>query len=112
MRLAIISCAALLVTGSPAAAGFVDTFSEWQRLSRSDKTSYIAGAFDSWIVLGTTAEDQVRAKHFSSCVSGAKMTLGQITTNLEVFAAARPDLHAVPPQAALIQYLIQVCGPS
>lgn len=112
MKLRVATIGTILaLLPAPTLAGFVDTYASWQRLSRPEKVTYLTGAYDSLVTLGTDPQSVRDSKHFNDCVVRSRMSAGQMTTNVESFAATRPDLHGLPPQAALIQYLVQMCGP-
>jgi len=85
------------------------TYPEWERLSDQARAMYIAGAYDSLVSIAS-AETAPIARHYSKCVSG-RVPVEQLAKNVRTFVAARPDLQKKPVQVALINYLIELCGP-
>jgi|SRR5262245_21293534 len=84
------------------------TYPEWERLSDQARTMYIAGAYDTLVSIAS-ADTASTSRHYSRCVSG-RLTIEQLTKNVHIFVAARPDLQKKPVQVGLINYLIELCG--
>ena len=85
------------------------TYPEWDRLSEQARAMYIAGAYDSLVTI-VSPDTASTARHYSKCVSG-RVPVEQLAKNVRTFVAARPDLQKKPVQVALINYLIELCGP-
>jgi hypothetical protein len=83
------------------------TYSQWERLPDEMKMAYVGGASDSY---GTTEQDQARSDHYSDCLQRSHMSLHQMTVNIEAFVRTRPGLQGQVFQAALVDYLISLCG--
>lgn len=93
----------------PARAGFY-TYAEWAALPLNQSAAYIAGAYDSYVGFALNDDDVKRDNHFNQCVKNSRMNNGQLAQNIQAFASTRPNLQGAPPQAALVQYLIALCG--
>ena len=113
----LLIVAALAVAGPSAARGVYWTYQQWADASESERVAYITGAVDSIMILVHGHEDRrvvaftTRvASHYSQCLVRSTLTNTQLAENVLRFAENRHDLHAMPVQAALLQYLISVCG--
>jgi hypothetical protein len=107
-RLATSLCLSVLLTVS-AQAQFL-TYAQWASETASMRAAYIAGAFDSVILIGNGEADAKTASHYSQCVLRSKMKNDQLAEGVLRFAQNRPALHAGSVQAAMLQYLVAVCG--
>jgi hypothetical protein len=94
------------ITMSP--AQFVN-FSQWSNESASERTAYIAGAFDSLLVFANDEEDAHASYHYQQCVLGGKMTSRQLAENVLRFGQSRPSLRTGSVQAVLMKYLTETC---
>ena len=78
------------------------------------RNAYLMGAFDGFVYDNSTllspAWEQAAAFHYEMCLSKAKMTNGQLASNVLNFASDKPKLHTGPVQLALIEYLFAACG--
>jgi hypothetical protein len=92
---------------SSAHAGFY-TYSEWAAWSRTAQIAYVSGLFDALVGIGQPGD--TFQKHYADCVQRQRMTDGQLTDNVKNFAASRPALQARGVAAALLSYLIELCG--
>lgn len=95
---------------SPASAAFM-TYAIWVAQTPFFKSAYIAGAYDSLVTFAADTEGQRVATHYSVCLQNAQMTNRQLAENVERYASARPALQAGTVQKAMIDYLIEACGP-
>jgi hypothetical protein len=50
------------------------------------------------------------SKHYRDCIVNAKMTNAQLAENVRAFASLHPEWQGRTVQAALINYLIELCG--
>ena len=94
---------------APVRANFY-TYAEWLALNRTERETYLAGAFDSLTSFGTGADEVGISRHYETCVRNAKMDLSQLTQNVIRFARDKPELHTGSVQLALLRYLIAACG--
>jgi hypothetical protein len=105
----LIAMAFICLSPVPAGAGFY-TYSQWEALTPNGRANYMAGAFDALTTFIFDEAGTRMAQHYLSCVSKTKMNNGQLAENVRIFASSRPEVQALPPQAALLQYLVQLCG--
>jgi hypothetical protein len=75
------------------------------------KMAYVGGASDSMLEFATNKQEEVASTHYSDCLQNSHMSLHQLTVNIEAFARTRPELQGQVFQAALVDYLITLCGP-
>jgi len=101
--------AALLIQCTTVEAQFFD-YSEWQKLLPSSRAIYIAGAFDSLIGFATDESGKEVSAHYSGCVSRSRMDNSQLSKNVRKYLSSRPELHGGSVQAALVTYLVVLCG--
>jgi hypothetical protein len=111
MRTVLIIAAVLAVVSSTAAAqGLYRTYAQWAGMSVSERAAYIAGAVDSIVSVVSGDNDAKMSVHYSECLLRSKMSNTQLAASVLRFAESRPALHAGSVQAALLQYLVEVCG--
>jgi hypothetical protein len=84
-------------------------YSQWDRLTDSARSTYIAGAYDSLISIATP-DTASASRHYSKCVVSRQLTTEQLAKNVRAFVATRPDLQKGPVQGGLINYLVELCG--
>ena len=97
-----------LATITMAPAQFVN-FSQWSNESASERTAYMAGAFDSLLVFGNDEEDAHASYHYQQCVLGGKMTSSELAENVLRFGKSHPSLRTGSVQAVLMKYLTKMC---
>jgi hypothetical protein len=100
----------LALVCSAADAGFV-TYAEWEAYPTKMRAAYVAGAFDTLVGYGLTAQSRAIGAHYNKCLVRTKMTGDQLAEHVKEFATASPKYQSETVQYALINYLIQMCGP-
>ena len=110
MRTVWVICASLMMLD--AASGqqmqFMN-YGRWAGATPLARSYYIAGMVDGYIMIDT-GDKAKSALHYSRCIIRSGMKSDQLADGVLRFAQARPALHAQPVLAALLQYLIAVCG--
>ena len=88
------------------------TYAEWERLSADSRAAYIAGAYDSLTTFASAEmERSIKvAQHYRACVVRTKITNHQLAENVRAYAATKPELQAMPVPAAMLHYLLALCG--
>ena len=110
MRGLLIAAALVVASSTAAQQGVYRTYAQWAGLGASERAAYIAGAMDSIILVVTGDEDKKTSAHYSQCLSRAKLSGSQLAENVLSFAESRPALKTGMVQAALVQYLHDLCG--
>jgi hypothetical protein len=82
------------------------SYSSWIRLPMEARIGYLMGAFDTLIVVADESEK------IQKCMLQAKMTGKQLAKNVQDYAATRPQFYGGAVQAALIDYLKELCSQS
>jgi hypothetical protein len=98
---------ALMIGGANAQVYY--KYPEWDRLSDQARAVYIAGAYDSLVSIASP-DTASASRHYSRCVARNQLTSEQLAKNVRTFVTAHPDLQNKPVQAALINYLVELCG--
>lgn len=99
-------CMALFAKG--ARADFF-TYSEWEALPPIARASYISGAFDALISIQTSPNETYQ-DHYRKCLVQQKMLNSQLAEHVREYASARPDLQSRGVVAAMLNYLVALCG--
>jgi hypothetical protein len=109
LRLGALLVISMVLCVQPASATYY-TYNEWSALPEAARTLYISGALDGLTGFGRPEDNFAAAQHYSACISNAKMTNGQLATNILNYAKDKPALHTQPAVGAMIGYLIAACG--
>ena len=96
---------ALIAIAGSAHAMFL-TYSQWDALSPSEQNSYISGVFNGLVGISDTPTGM----HYYRCVRDKKVKDSQLADGVRAVAMNKPELQALPVQAALLYYLNQLCG--
>jgi hypothetical protein len=101
-RLALI---ATLLSG-PASAQFY-SYDDFDRQPPALKYFYVAGAIDMFLAIQASG-----AKRFDvgECIRDAKVSIKQITDNMQDYARTRPELQNGSVATPLIAYLAELCS--
>lgn len=109
MRTMWIVCLSLMMPSASYGQTQYLNYGRWVGASAMARSYYISGMFDAYMT--TEIGDQGKAAiHYSQCIARSGMKSDQLADGVLRFAQARPDLHAKPLLAALLQYLVAVCG--
>jgi hypothetical protein len=105
----VILVLSLLTFASPAFAIFM-TCSKWLSISPSDRIAYVAGVYDSLVTFAESADSAKAGMHYQNCIARSKMSPQQMSENIRAFVLPKAELHARPMPAAVLDYLLVVCG--
>lgn len=92
----------LLVVAGSAHAAFL-TCREWDALDRNERETYIAGVFNH-------VSDTPTGMHYYRCVRHRKMLDSELADGVRATMVDHPELRMQQVQAALLDYLNQLCG--
>ena len=101
----------LLATSSVANAGQYYSYRQWVALDKSLRSVYIAGVFDSLLGIVKDRNDLPVTKHYDDCITRANTADSELADNIMAFVKTRPALQERSVSGALINYLIDFCGP-
>lgn len=93
---------ALLAIAGSAQAAFL-TCREWDALDRNERETYIAGVFNH-------VSDTPTGMHYYRCVRHKKMIDSELADGVRATMVDHPELQTQQVQAALVDYLNQLCG--
>ena len=93
---------ALLTVAGSAHAKFL-TSREWDALGRNERETYIAGVFNG-------VSDTPTGMHYYRCVRNKKMMDSELADGVRATMMDHPELQTQQVQAALLDYLNQLCG--
>jgi hypothetical protein len=105
---ALVLCALSLLGSLGSARAQYVTYSEWEALSDINRAMYVGGAYDT--LVSTIKPGEKYQRHYSQCVTGAKMTLSQLSQNVRTYGSTHPKYQGMALSGALIGYLIELCG--
>ena len=93
---------------SPASAQFY-SYSDFDRQPPAVKYSYVAGAIDMFLAIQASG-----AKRFDvgECIRDAKVSIKEITENMQAYARTRPELQNGTVATPLLGYLAELCPAS
>ena len=101
-----------LIAMSPVAnAGQFYSYRQWVALDEALRSVYIAGVFDSLLGIVKDRNDLPVTKHYDACITRANMSDRELADNIIAFVKTRPELQERSVSGALINYLIDFCGP-
>jgi hypothetical protein len=101
-----------LIAMSPVAnAGQFYSYRQWVALDEALRSVYIAGVFDSLLGIVKDRNDLPATKHYDDCITRANMADSELADNIIAFVKTRPGLQERSVSGALINYLIDFCGP-
>jgi hypothetical protein len=101
-----------LIAASPVAnAGQFYSYRQWVVLNKPLRSAYIAGVFDSLLGIVKDRNDLPVTKHYDDCITRANMSDSELANNIVAFVKTRPELQERSVSGALINYLIDFCGP-
>ena len=93
--------ALLAITGL--AHAMLLTCREWDALGRNERETYIAGVFNS-------VSDAPTGMHYYRCVRDKKVMDSELADGVRAAMIDHPELQTQQVQAALLDYLNQLCG--
>ena len=93
---------ALLTIAGSAHATFL-TCREWDARDQNERETYIAGVFNG-------VSDTRTGMHYYRCVRNKKMMDSELADGVRATMLDHPELQTQPVQAALLDYLNQLCG--
>ena len=104
-----LAVAAVLIQCAAAQAQFFGC-SEWEKLRPTMRAVYMAGAFDS--LTGFAADEIGRrvSEHYTVCVGRSRLDNSRLAENVRRFLNKHHESHESSVQAALVNYLISLCG--
>jgi hypothetical protein len=93
---------------SPASAEFY-SYNDFDRQPPALKYLYVAGAVDMFLAIQASG-----AKRFDvgECIRDAKISIKQITENMQAYAKTRPELQNGTVETPLLGYLAELCPAS
>jgi len=103
-RLALIAT----LLSSPASAEFY-SYNDFDRQPPALKYLYVAGAVDMFLAIQASG-----AKRFDvgECIRDARISIKQITENMQAYAKTRPELQNGTVETPLLGYLAELCPAS
>jgi hypothetical protein len=97
-------------TVAEAKSGVWYSYSEWERAPDPEKSAYLAGAFDSLVVVTGDEQQSKMADHYTNCMHHTQMNLEQFTDDVAAFGNAHPEVQRHSVQYAMVNYLVSLCG--
>jgi hypothetical protein len=93
---------------SPASAQFY-SYNDFDRQPPAVQYSYVAGEIDMFLAIQASG-----AKRFDvgECIRDAKISIKQITENMQAYARTRPELQNDTVATPLLGYLAELCPAS
>jgi hypothetical protein len=85
-------------------------YAAWAKQPEDIRAAYIAGVFDSLVLITVDAETARAGKFFLGCIGNAKLDSVQLSEQLRAYARPRLELQAGTVQGALLRYLVSLCG--
>lgn len=89
----VVAAVGFAMLASTAAEGVLYTYAAWERETPAARALYIAGAFDSLVGFGGSAEDQITGSHYSTCLALSRMSNSQLADNVRQYASTRPNMQ-------------------
>src|SRR5215467_11541985 len=99
-------CLFFIVTSSVANAGQFYSYRQWVALDDTLRSVYIAGVFESLLVIVMDRNDLPVTKHYDNCITRANMSNGDLADNVIAFVKTKPDLQEKSVSGALMNYLV------
>jgi hypothetical protein len=94
-----------LAVAHPTSAQYLD-YQQWESLSPSRRSLYIAGAIDSMLLF----TDGVSRAHYESCILQSKLQKEELTENILDFVRSKQQSQLRTAITAMIEYLVALCG--
>lgn len=110
-RFAIAAVAISLLFENVSFAGRAQfyTFAEWERLSPSSQSAYVAGVLDGVTSFSIEPLDRGMADQYSACVERPRITNGQLRDALLQKVLKRPAIRSGTVLSATLGYLHEMC---
>ena len=93
---------------SPASAQFYG-YNDFDRQSPALKYLYVAGAVDMFLAIQASGANRFDV---GECIRDAKISIKEITENMQVYARTRPELQNGTVATPLLGYLAELCPAS
>jgi hypothetical protein len=87
------------------------SYSEWERMSDSQRSIYIAGAMDALMMYAGNVDGPKLTAHFYSCLTKASLNNLQLANNVRAYTKQHAELQSGTVQIPLVHYLRALCGP-
>ena len=109
VRFAATLIVSMLVWTAPVSSYYF-SYSKWLELPYDARVAYIAGAYDT--LIGFPDARGHRYVSWDACIKNARMSVGQLSDNVQDFAKDKPRYQKGMIQDALFDYLTAACGPA
>lgn len=103
----MLIAAALTITSAHAQTkvGVFVTYAAWEKLTPDDRLTYVAGTVDGMLMFAR----QETASFFYECFQREKLTIRQLTSEVEALGKSTPEVKQGAVQEALFAVLQKSC---
>ena len=102
-------CLSAMLAITPAHAqrvGVFITYEAWETLDQNDRVVYLAGTLDGLLMFARGETASV----FYACLQREKLTVAQLSTDIEELGRSSPEVKSRAVQEALFAVLQKKCG--
>jgi hypothetical protein len=111
----VIAAVTFTLLSTPAYSQFLETYSQWERLSDVKRGMYLAGVFDSMFDTmlarpNKTVSEIMYVHDLVECSTKPSVSVKRLSEKLQAYVRGHPALARGRVTPALEQYLRELCG--
>jgi hypothetical protein len=106
MKWLVVFAALFVVPAHAQQVGVSVTYAKWETLNPSDRVFYMSGTLDGMIMFARAE----LSSFFYECLRREKLSVQQLTSEVEGLAKSSPDVKERTVQEALLTVLKMKCG--